>query len=295
VTPLLLGLIGLLLAGPVPAVLGRSRWLLPTPRAGVVLWQSLALAAVLAIIGAGFATTVWMISNGQTGPFMVAAHVVVIGLTSIVVVRLAWASAQVALDTRARRRRHRDLVDVLGDRDGTEPGLRILAHDTPMAYCLPALGKNRVVVSAGALSCLAGPELEAVLAHEQAHVRARHDLVLEAFSALHTAFPRGVRSKEPLLQAQLMVEMLADDAARSRAGAGPLARALVALAGQSTPAGALGVAAGSVALRLERLAAPVHERRVRSAAAYMLAVAVLVLPTVFLAVPWMIDAWALLS
>lgn len=294
-TPLLLGLIGLLLAGPVPAALGRSGWLFPTPRAGVVLWQSLALAAVLAIVGAGFSTTVWMIRNGPDGPMVVAAHVVVIGLTSIVVVRLAWSTARVMLDTRARRRRHRDLVDVLADRDGAEPALRILAHDTPMAYCLPALGKNRVVVSAGALSCLAEPEVEAVLAHEQAHVRARHDLVLEAFSALHTAFPRGTRSKVPLLQAQLMVEMLADDAARARVGARPLACALVALAGQSTPSGALGVATGSVTVRLERLAAPVAERRVRSAAAYLLAAAVLVLPTVFLAVPWMIDAWTLIT
>jgi hypothetical protein len=53
VTPLLLGLLGLALAGPVPALLGRSGWLLAVPRAGVVLWQSLSLAASLAILVPG--------------------------------------------------------------------------------------------------------------------------------------------------------------------------------------------------------------------------------------------------
>jgi Zn-dependent protease with chaperone function len=290
VTPLLLGLIGLALAGPVPALLGRSGWLLPVPRAGVVLWQALALAASLAVLGAGLSVALWLRLDGD-GALRTVAAVVVLCLTLVVLGRLVWSTCRVAVDTRARRRRHRHLVDLLGSRSGERPDLRILKQEAPMAYCLPALGNHRLVLSEGALACLGGPEVAAVLAHEQAHVRARHDLVLEGFSVLHHAFPRGVRSEVPLHQAQVMVEMLADDAARARVGAAPLARALVSLAGQRIPTSGLGAADRCVVVRLERLASPVRPRRVRAALAYAGAALVLVAPTVFVAVPWLVDVW----
>ena len=65
-------------------------------------------------------------------------------------------------------------------------GVEVLEHDLPLAYCVPGLGANRVVVSAGALGRLSGDEFHAVLAHERAHLAARHDLVLEAFTLLWT-------------------------------------------------------------------------------------------------------------
>jgi Zn-dependent protease with chaperone function len=294
VTPLLLGVIGLALAGPVAALLGRSGWLLPVPRAGVVLWQSLALAAPLAVVGAGLSMALWLGVGGEH-PGRVLAAVLVLGLTAVTLVRLVWSTWRVALDTRTRRRRHRELVDLLGSRSGDTPDLRILQQEAPMAYCLPALRNHRLVLTEGALACLPPAELSAVLAHEAAHVRARHDLVIEAFSALHRAFPRLVRSEVPLHQAQVMVEMLADDAARARVGAAPLARALVSLAGQRTPHSALGAADGSVLARLDRLAAPLGRHRVRSALAYLAAAVVLVAPTVLLAVPWVLDVWRTLQ
>ena len=72
---------------------------------------------------------------------------------------------------------------------------------------------ERVVLSRGTLSALSAPELAAILGHERAHLRARHDLVLEAFIAVHTAFPRVVRSGSALRAVRLLVELLADDAA----------------------------------------------------------------------------------
>ena len=167
-------------------------------------------------------------------------------LTVMVAIRLLWASLLVAVRTRARRRHHRMVVDLVGrpgDRLGEESGIRVLAESTPFAYCLPGVRCSRVVVSSGALDQLAPEEMEAVLTHERAHLRARHDLVLEAFTALRQAFPRWVRSRTAFDRAHLLVEMLADDAARRRVGAPPVARALVTLA--STPAApAGGLAAG---------------------------------------------------
>ncbi|MDX6283228.1 MAG: hypothetical protein QOH03_4299, partial [Kribbellaceae bacterium] len=253
IAPFVLAALALVLTGPVPAFMARASWPYRIPRAAVVLWQAIALAAVLAAFGAGIALS--YSTAGEPGeprfdpssPRDLAAALV-LALTALVGIRLLWAVGRVAVGTRARRKRHRDLVDVLATPDGLIPGLRVLAEETPLAYCLPALRGARVVVSVGALDRLDDSELRAVLAHEQAHLRARHDLVLEAFTALHMAFPRFVRSDVALDQARTLVELLADDDARRRNGPLPLARALVALAGSPAPEAGLAAAKSSTVL-----------------------------------------------
>ena len=47
--------LALALVGPVPAVLARASWPLRAPRAAVVLWRSIAAAAVLSAFSAGLA------------------------------------------------------------------------------------------------------------------------------------------------------------------------------------------------------------------------------------------------
>lgn len=287
-TPILLGLIGFALAHPVPALLGD--WTYRAPRAGIVLWQSLALAAVLAVLGSGLSTALWLVTPGDPSPLRVAVHFVVLAITLVIAVRLAWSIVSVGRDTRARRQRHRDLVDLLADVDAGEPALRILAEKTPMAYCLPGRANARVVVSSGTLASLGPDEVRAVLEHERAHVRARHDLVLEGFTALHRAFPRGPKGDTALRHSKVMVELLADDAARRRTGPVPLARALVALAGRPAPTGALG-AGSATAVRLDRLGAPAERHRGAAFVSYAIAAVVLVVPTIGLAVPWIAGAW----
>ncbi|MDX6237563.1 MAG: hypothetical protein QOG10_2378 [Kribbellaceae bacterium] len=290
ITPVLLAALALVLSGPAPALLARANWPYQIPRATVALWQALALAAVLAALGAGIALS--YSAAGQPGEprfdpssLRDLAAAAVLALTALVGVRLLWAAGRVAVGTRSRRRRHRDLVDVLATPDRLVPGLRVLAESTPLAYCLPALRGARVVVSVGAMERLDERELRAVLAHEQAHLRARHDLVLEAFTMLHTAFPRWVRSEVALAQARTLVELLADDDARRRSGPVPLARALVALAGSPAPAAGLAAAKSATVLRVQRLADPEPPYRMLSAATYAAAAALLVLPTVTVAAP----------
>ena len=123
------------------------------------------------------------------------------------------------------------MVDLLGSSHAAAPevctrasGLRILDVAQPLAYCLPGV-RSRVVVSQGALKALADGEIAAILSHERAHLRARHDLVLEMFTAVHAAFPRFVRSARRLDAVRFLIEMLADDAAVRVAGPTPLARA----------------------------------------------------------------------
>ena len=294
-TPFLLGLIGLALALPVPALLARASWPFLSPVAGVILWQSLALAAVLAISGAALSTALWLVTHDQLTWWRVTLHVTILGIGVLVWTRFWWAAWQVWHETPTRRRRHRELVDLLGQPHGALPAVRILAEHTPVAYCIPRRRDPRVVISQGTVDALDDDALQAVLEHERAHVRIRHDLVLEAFGVLHRAFPRPLRTDAPLRQSQVLVELMADDAARKVTGDGALARAIVALAGGVTPAGALG--AGSDALvRLERLRDESSRPRWwPTALSLTISVVVLVAPTVLLAIPWMTHAWQLLT
>lgn len=293
-TPILLGLIGLALALPVPALLARTSWPLLVPRAGIILWQSFALAAVLAVSGAALSTALWLVTDDRLTWWRIALHLVILAIGVLVWARFWWAAWTVWRETQTRRRRQRHLVDLLGEEDGMAPAIRILQEETPIAYCVPSIASPRIVVSQGTISTLSAEEYAAVLEHERAHVRRRHDLVLEGFSVLHRAFPRVLRTDAPLRQSQVMVELLADDAARKACGEAPVARALIALSGAPTPAGALG--AGGVAhLRMARLQDPDPRHRPASLAAYAISAVVLIAPTVLLAIPWILHAWHTLT
>ncbi|MGZ6777516.1 MAG: M48 family metalloprotease [Mycobacterium sp.] len=292
-------LVALLLVGPVPAVLARAVWPMRAPRAAIVLWQSIALAAVLSAFSAGIAIASRLFVPGPDGrptatimseievlgwPLWIA-YVLVFALTLLVGARLTVSVLQVAVATRRRRAHHRMLVDLVGK--SQKSGLRVLDVAQPLAYCLPGV-RSRVVVSQGTLTTLTDTEITAILSHERAHLRARHDLVLEMFTAVHAAFPRFVRSGNALDAVRLLVEMLADDAAVRAAGPTPLARALVACAAGRTPAGALAAGGPTTVVRVRRLGGRGNSIAL-AACAYLAAAAVLVVPTVALAVPWLTE------
>ena len=301
--------VALLLVGPFPALLARATWPMRAPRAAVVLWQSIALAAVLSAFSAGIAIASRLFVPGLDGrptatitseiqvlgwPLWLL-YLVVLALTLIIGARLASAVVQVAIATRRRRAHHRMVVDLVGKSHDAMPvqpctqvnDLRIIDVQQPLAYCLPGV-RSRVVVSEGTLTALSPTEITAILSHERAHLRARHDLVLEMFTAVHAAFPRFVRSASALDAVRLLIELLADDAAVRAAGPTPLARALVACAAGRTPSGALAAGGPSTVLRVRRLAGRGNSVTL-AINAYLGAAAVLVVPTVALAVPWLTE------
>ena len=302
-------LLAVLLIGPAPALLARASWPLRAPRAAMVLWQAIALAAVLSAFSAGIAIATRLLmpgpdghptasiigAAGRLGWPLWTAYIAALALTVLVGVRLVVAVLRVAIANRRRRAHHRMVVDLVGvghDAALTQPcsrtrDLRVLDVAEPLAYCLPGV-RSRVVVSEGTLNNLTNDEVAAILTHERAHLRARHDLVLEAFTAVHAAFPRLVRSSNALGAVQLLVELLADDAAVRAAGRTPLARALVACASGRAPSGALAAGGPSTVVRVRRLSGRGNSPML-SAAAYLAAAAVLVVPTVALAVPWLTE------
>ena len=87
---------------------------------------------------------------------------------------------------------------------------------------------------------------------------------------------------------RLLVELLADDAAVRATGSRPLARALVTCASALTPAGAMAAGGPTTVIRVRRLAGPPNSRLV-ALAAYLAAAAVLVVPTIAVAVPWLTE------
>ncbi|WP_062993871.1 MULTISPECIES: M56 family metallopeptidase [Nocardia] len=300
--PVFAGL-ALLLAGPAPALLSRATWPYRTPRAALVLWQAIALAAVLSAFGSGLAIAAQLLVPGPDGrpttspareidalglPLWLA-YVFVFALTLLVGARLMYAIVRVGVHTRRRRARHRMLVDLL-DQSGPQrraADIRVLASTEPIAYCLPGL-RQRVVLSEGTLTSLQDAEVTAIVSHERSHLRARHDLVLEAFTAVHEAFPRVVRSKAALGSVKLLIELLADDSAVKVTGPKPLARALVACAKSTAPQGALAAGGPTTLIRIQRLGGRIGDLRVASAA-YLGSAAILVVPTMAVAVPWLVE------
>ena len=66
-TALAFAVLALVLAGPIPAVLARARWPYRSPRAALVLWQAIALAAVLSAFSSGLAIGGLLLVPGADG------------------------------------------------------------------------------------------------------------------------------------------------------------------------------------------------------------------------------------
>jgi Zn-dependent protease with chaperone function len=298
VTALLLGALGLTLSLVVPGILASARWPARTPAGAVLLWQSITLAGVLCALGVVLAGPQELVSElGSRRPVGAIALIGALAVAALIILRLVVSLVQVSRRSRARRARHRLLVDLLdtAERHGALPaevpdGLRVLDGPLPFAYCLPGRSP-RVVLSDGALRVLDAEQVSAVIAHEQAHLRHRHDVVMESFTAFYRAVPRPLRSRAPLDAVHLLLEMVADDAARRSTGAAPLRTALALLSDAVSPDAPAEVGSADADRRR-----PDPRSRGLTVLAATLAAGLLVLPTVILVVPWLdraLSAWPL--
>jgi hypothetical protein len=288
-TALLLGALGLTLSLVVPGPLAAARWPDRAPAAAVLLWQAITLTGVLCALGVVLAAPEEVVrAIGAGAPVATAALIGALLVAAVIVVRLLVSLIGVTRRSRARRARHRTMVDLL-DRAERRPayaveGLRVLDGALPLAYCVP--GRTpRVVLSDGALAVLDDAQLGAVIAHEQAHLRHRHEIVRESFTAFYRAVPPPRRSRAPLDAVQVLLEMVADDAAARRTDPAAVRSALERL---SEPGG--DGTAEDRRRRLDRLAAPRTGTRRLTALVAAAAAALLVLPTVILVVPWFHEA-----
>lgn len=284
VIALALALLAVALAWVAPALMARQTRFRRAPRAALFAWQAVTVGAILAALAVAPAAVPTLL-DGDDPRRHLWAVLVAAAVSGLLLVRLLVSGHVVGTRLRAMRADHRDLVDIIAAHADAEPSrdrVRVLQHPTPTAYCIPGR-QARVVLSQGVLDALPPEQLDAVLAHEDAHLRARHDLLLEFFTVAHESVPRGLRSAAALTEVRLLVEALADRAAVRRSGEVATARALLTIAESRAPEAALG--AGTTApVRLHLLAA--GPQPALAAVAYVYAVGTCAVPLALLLVAW---------
>jgi len=189
----------------------------------------------------------------QAGWFTLAAA----GVSALAI--LAWRLGRSLWRARAHSHGHAERVHVIGRRI---EGMDAVVVDAPemAAYCV-AGRPNAIVVTSAALDALTDRHLQAVLAHERAHLAGRHHYVLAFARALAAAIPRLTLFSKGAREIARLLEISADDAAARTHGPQTLLDALLALsAGVPMPHGAVGAAGSDVLARAEHLATPFAAR-----------------------------------
>ncbi len=108
-----------------------------------------------------------------------------------------------------------------------DPAIRI-DSPTPAARCLPGR-RPRILITSATAELLTPAELDAVVRHERAHLRQRHDLALLPFQALRILLANAALVAAMHRRVHLLTEMLADDHALRTSKPADLARALTVL------------------------------------------------------------------
>jgi Zn-dependent protease with chaperone function len=241
-----LAIFAVLLAWPVPILLSRASWPSRAPATALVLWQAVALAGGLAMIGSlltfgliPFGDTLWTSARALLGSFTNAqlsrgidlVYVLALCAAALLTVHLLANLGLTFVLTERQRRRHRRLVDLLSSPSPDRPNTRVLDSTAPVAYCLPGTLHSVTILSAGLMSLLDENELRAVIEHEKAHLSQRHYVVLMVFSAWRASLPWFPIASRAQREVGMLVELLADDQARRVVDDRTLATAIALVAG----------------------------------------------------------------
>ncbi|MFJ4922978.1 M56 family metallopeptidase [Streptomyces sp. NPDC088725] len=297
-------LLGVVAAVVTPRLLARAEWPEREPVVALWVWQCVVAAVLLsfALSMTFSAAAAWTAVRGHV--FAPAPHGVVeayaLGAhrpwSAVLAVVLAsgglWTATMLTREIhRARRRRRQSRDDLLvrspvlpGEEPGEAP-LVVLEADRPDAWWLPGAAPQLVITTA-ALRRLKGRQLDAVLAHEQGHARARHDWLLHCSGALANGFPQVPVFAAFRDEMHRLVELAADDVASRRFGRRTIALALVELNEERGVFGPGPAPDAQLPQRVNRLLSPVPRltagRRLRLTAAAAL---VPVVPLVVALVP----------
>lgn len=166
-------------------------------------------------------------------------------------VRLSGCAVRSSVTNHRRRARHRILLRLVGTPD-VAIGAHIVPDPTALVYCVPGQG-GRVVFTSAAVEQLTLTQRAAVLAHERAHLRGRHHLLIASASVLARAFPRILLFRTSFEHTTQLVEMRADDLASRGCGGRPVADALLVLAEMTSSPTVLAASAVTTAHRIARL------------------------------------------
>ena len=315
VSALAFTILAVLLVGPVPALLARATWPLRAPRAAMVLWQAVALAAVLSAFSAGIAIATRVLmpgsdgrptasvigAEGRLGWPLWTAYLAVFALTVLVGARLVISVVQVA--TANRRRGPTTAWWSIWSGSDTTPlsPSRARGRVTFASWTFRSRLRTASRACAAAWWSAKEPWPPSPTPRSRPSSPTSGPICAPGMTWCWRPSPRCTPPSRGWSAAptrygavQLLVELLADDAAVRATGRTPLARALVACASGRAPSGALAAGGPSTVLRVRRLSGRGNSLPL-SAAAYLAAVAVFVVPTVALAVPWLTELRRLLN
>jgi Zn-dependent protease with chaperone function len=258
------------------AMLGRARWTDRAPMLAIVTYLTATWSVVAALGLAGLTLAVHATALGGGLSHLIGACVLRLRATyatpggaAVAALGLTLAGAVVARTTltavaqlRAAGRqalRHAQTARLVGH---PEPALGavLVEHPRPAAYCVAGRHPT-VVLTTGALRALDSGQLDAVLAHERAHLASRHHRLLATARIGRQVLPFMPLMRDTDAQVARLVELHADDAATRSRDPGPLAAALVILATAASPAPApagpaLAAAATDAVQRIHRLLGP---------------------------------------
>ncbi|MER5771293.1 M56 family metallopeptidase [Streptomyces sp. NPDC001985] len=292
--------LGALAAVLAPRLVSRADWSEREPIVALWVWQCVVAAVLLsfALSMTFSAAAAWQLVRGQV--FAPAPSAVVdayalgtdepwpAALATLLACGGLWSAAMLTREishARARRRKRREELLVRapllpGEQPGSER-LVVLEGERPDAWWLPGSAPQLVITTA-ALHRLKGRQLDAVLAHEQGHARARHDWLLHCSAALANGFPQVPVFAAFRDEMHRLVELAADDVASKRFGRLTIALALVGLNEDRGVFGPCAAPEGDLPQRVNRLLSatprltPARRLRLTAAAALVPVVPLLV-------------------
>ncbi|MFD8564833.1 M56 family metallopeptidase [Streptosporangium canum] len=298
---LILATYAVLAAVLLPRALRRARWADRAPRLAISLWLAACASALASAVLAGLTAVVpadaighglarlfevcaALLSGGSEIPVASAGFRLALLASGLIAGRAGFCVAAVLYRARRERRRHAEGLDLLGRHDG-ELGAVVVDYDEPLVYCLPGR-RSKAVITTAALRSLPPEHVAAVLAHERAHLRGRHHLVLALAEGLARAFPRLPLFTAARDEVTRLIELRADDVAAGHHPRVHIAAALVRLATGRTPAFALGAGGENALTRVQRMLNPAAPLGRREKLAGVTAVALLVAgPAALAAIP----------
>ena len=251
-TSYLLAVLAIVLAWPVPIYLSRAQWPARSPFTAMVLWQAIALAGGLSMIGAMLVYGLEPIGDNLIAGLRALAgmvlfdapttalgfwHLFALSAAFLLTAHLVFTLLLTYYKIERQRRRHRELLALLASPSTQGARTVVISHDSPVAYCLPGGARSVTVLSDGLMDALEPAELRAVLIHENAHLSQRHHLLLWAFAAWRQALPWLPTTRLAQESVNSLIEMLADDVALKTESKATLIKAIAIVASGSLSAG----------------------------------------------------------
>ena len=252
-------------------MLGRARWTARAPLLAIVTYLAAGWSVIAALGLAGLTLAVHATALGGGLSHLIGAcvhrlqatygtpggaTVAGIGLTLAGAVLARTALTAVAHFRTAGRQalRHAQTARLVGKPEPTL-GAVLLEHAQPAAYCV-AGRQPTVILTTGAVQALDSGQLDAVLAHERAHLTGRHHRLLAMARIGREVLPFLPLMRDAEAQVARLVELHADDAATRARDPRLLATALVVLATAASPASALAAGATDSVQRIHRILGP---------------------------------------